>query len=131
MEQKNKKKILVVDDELSVLEIYNAALSEAGFEVVTAADGEEGLQKTALEKPDLILLDISMPVMDGLTMMQKLREKDDYGRKVPVVLLTNLSAGNEEIIKKVAQTEPVYYITKSSVTIQEVVKKVEDCLASI
>ncbi len=122
----NTKTILIVEDDLAIIDIYSTALSVEGFEVFTAVNGEEGLQKALAETPDLILLDILMPVMDGLTMLQKLREENDYGKKVAVILLTNLSAGNEDIIKKIAETEPIYYIVKNSLTIKELVEKVKD-----
>lgn len=123
-----KKKILIVEDDLNAIDIYSTALMENGFEVVVAKDGQEGLKKAAEEKPNLILLDILMPVMDGFTMLQKLRQEGDYGKKVPVVMLTNLSATSEDIIKKVAETEPVQYIVKASFPIDQVVKKVREAL---
>jgi len=123
-----KKKILIIDDDFFIRDIYATALNSEGFEVITAENGEEGLQKVFDKTPDLILLDILMPVEDGLTMLQKLREKNNYGKNVPVILLTNLSAGNEDIVKKIAETEPVYYIVKSTLTPQQVVLKVKEII---
>ena len=80
------------------------------------------------KKPDIILLDILMPKMDGLSMLRKLRQEGAYGKTVPVILLTNLNADSEETIRSIAETEPVYYIVKSSLSIQEVVARVRDCL---
>src|SRR5947209_6750500 len=121
-----KIKILIVEDEASIVDIYSIKLNEEGFEVSAAANGQEGLQKAVAEMPDLILLDILMPVMDGLTMLGLLRKKNEYGNKVPVILLTNLSAGNENIITKVAETEPLHYIVKSSSSLEDVVKKIKE-----
>ena len=126
MEKTSKKKILIVDDDFFIRDIYSTVLKSEGFEVIMAENGKEGLKKTLSEIPDLILLDVLMPIEDGLTMLQKLRERNDYGKKVPVILLTNLSAGNEDIIRKIAKTEPVYYIVKASLTPHQVVEKVKE-----
>ena len=130
MAQKTKNKILIVDDDSGIRDIYSIALSAKDFDVITAVNGEEGLEKSIKETPDLILLDISMPVMDGLTMLKKLRATNDYAKKVKVILLTNLSAGNEDIIKGVVETEPDYYIVKSSLSVSELVKKVKEVVGS-
>jgi two-component system chemotaxis response regulator CheY len=81
------KKILTVDDSTTVRRILAALFAPFGCTICEAADGEEGLAVAALEKPDLILLDYNMPVMDGLTMLQRLRE-DAAMRHTPVILLT-------------------------------------------
>jgi len=62
-------------------------------------------------------------------MLKKLREGDEYEKNVPVILLTNLSADSEDIIKKVAETKPAYYIVKASFTIPQIIKKVKEILA--
>lgn len=130
MGKKNKNVLLVVDDDPNTRDIYSIELQAGGFEVLTASNGEEGLKTALAENPDLILLDIQMPVMDGLTMLGKLREESDYGKKVPVILLTNLSASNEDIIKKLAETGPSYYIVKVNATPRQVLEKVKEKLAS-
>jgi len=123
------KKILIIDDEPSIIEIYSIALKAAKFLVVTAESGAGGLEKALAEKPDLILLDISMPDMDGFEMLEKLRQENEYGKKVPVILLTNLSAGGkEDFIEKVAKTGPMFYIVKSNFTPDKVIEKVKECL---
>ncbi len=128
--KKNKNKILVVDDDASLREIYSTALrTMGGYEVFEAVNGAEGLMKAEKEVPDLILLDILMPVMDGLTMLERLRESEDERlKKMPVLLLTNLSANQEETIKRVAQTQPLYYMVKASFTVKDIVAKVKEFL---
>ena len=94
-----KKKILIVEDERPILEPLVDKFTREGFEISVAHDGEEGL-KSALEKhPDLIILDIVMPKMDGMTMLKKLREDDTWGRHARVILLTNLSVDDEMMHK--------------------------------
>jgi len=124
----NKNKILVVDDDTSLLEGYIMALGANDFETLKAQNGQEGLDIALAEKPDLILLDIMMPIMDGLTMLQKLRQENDYGAKVPVILLTNLNANSEDVVKKVVETGPAFYLIKSDYTFQQVVGKVKELL---
>ena len=124
-----KIKILIVEDEASLSTILTEQLQLEGFITSSAANGQEGLTKALSELPDLILLDIVMPVMDGLTMLQKLRETNDYGHGVPVILLTNLSANTEDIIKKVATTEPAYYIVKTDMKMAQIIKKIRERLA--
>lgn len=80
----NKGKILVVDDEASIRQIVEARLNMAGFEVVTAADGEEALAIYGKERPDLIVLDIMMPRMDGLQVCREIRKQNS----VPIIMLT-------------------------------------------
>lgn len=122
------KKILIVEDEIPLREALVDKLTREGFDALEAKNGEEGLQAALKEKPDLILLDIIMPVMDGMTMMKKLRE-DEWGKKVPIILLTNLSATEERIVKGIVENEPAYYLVKSDWKIGDVVKKVKERLA--
>ncbi len=122
------KKILIVDDDMSILDIYSTALRLHEYSVCTATNGQEGLDIALVENPDLILLDIAMPVMDGLAMLQKLRKESEWGKSVPVILLTGLSADKEEIVRKVAETAPLQYIVKGSLNINQVVDRVKEVL---
>jgi len=88
-----KKKILIVEDEESLRMALADKLISQGYETVRAKNGKEGLEIAFNQKPDLILLDIVMPVMDGITMLYKLRD-DERGKSIPVMLLTNLSDPN-------------------------------------
>ncbi len=82
------KKILIVDDEVDLVEIYTDDLSLAGYECIPAYNGEQALKLCISEKPDVIISDINMPVMDGLTMLKRMK---DEGIKVPVILVTAFS----------------------------------------
>ena len=80
-------KILVIDDEPEVLELTKKRLERAGYQVITASDGMKGFEDACEQKPNLILLDIMMPEMDGLTVLRKLRAEDStYG--IPVIMVT-------------------------------------------
>jgi len=80
-------KILIVDDELDLIKMVQMRLEANGYEVVTANDGEEGLEKAKSEEPDLILLDVMMPKMDGYQVTSLLKNDEQY-RKIPIILFT-------------------------------------------
>ncbi len=81
--------VLIVDDEESFREIFAAKLSAAGYKIDTAENGQAGLDKMAQQKPDLVLMDVKMPVMDGATAVLKMRENPDL-KGVRVAFLTSL-----------------------------------------
>ena len=81
------KKILAVDDEKHIVRLVQVNLERAGYEVVTANDGKEALQKVEDENPDLVVLDVMMPYMDGFEVLQNLR-RNPSTRDIPVIMLT-------------------------------------------
>jgi len=113
--------ILIVDDEPALMEALVDKFTRAGFMVMVAEDGQKGLTSALNNHPDLILLDIVMPVMDGLTVLAKLR-KNSWGKHAKVILLTNLSETGT-IDKTLIQTVSGYLI-KSDWKIEDVVKQV-------
>lgn len=119
------KKILIIEDEEPILEVLEAKFGLEKFETMRAKDGEEGLKMALEKKPDLILLDIIMPKMDGLTVLQKLSE-DENGKKIPVIVLTNLS--DDENVKNAVEKGNYDYLIKSDWRIEDVVKKVKEKL---
>ncbi|UCC68067.1 MAG: response regulator [Armatimonadota bacterium] len=80
-------RVLVVDDEPNVVNVIGDALTREGFSVLSARDGAECLQKVESEQPDLVILDVNMPVMNGFKVLHALREREDT-RNLPVVMLT-------------------------------------------
>lgn len=120
----NRQKVLIVEDEASLREVLADNLGEQNFRVLQARDGNEGLAIALEEKPDVILLDIMLPGMNGMRVMQKLRASSEYGKTVPIMMITNLSA-NQKILKGVMQDRPAYYIEKAGYSIKEVVDKVK------
>jgi DNA-binding response OmpR family regulator len=117
-----KNKVLIVDDEISLLNALVDKFKRSDFDVFIAKNGKIGLKTALKNKPDIILLDIIMPVMDGLAMLNELR-KDPWGKKVKVIMLTNLSDPNgpNNIVTKTT----VSYLVKSDWKISDVVKKVK------
>lgn len=124
---KGKYKVAVIDEDEIMSKSLVGELEDAGFETVVAFDGEQGLRLALSEEPDIILLDISMPKMDGMTMLTKLRESGEFGKQVLVILLTNLNA-DDQIMSGVVKNEPSYYLVKSSYTVADIVAKIKDCL---
>ncbi|MCK5211821.1 response regulator [Candidatus Parcubacteria bacterium] len=110
------KKILVVEDVSFLQNAIKMVLEDAGYDVLTASDGLAGLNAATTKKPDLILLDIMMPKMDGMTMLKKLRQHP-AGKRVPVIILTNLSS-EEKLIEANKEGVTDYFI-KSDWEIEE------------
>ena len=120
-----KNKILIVEDDLELLEVLKKKFAMEKFEVLEAINGKTGLGEAFQHHPDLILLDIVMPVMDGMTMLKKLRA-DSWGKNVFVILLTNLS--DESKVAEAMQHSVFDYLVKADWKIDDVVKKVRERL---
>jgi DNA-binding response OmpR family regulator len=121
----NNSKILVVDDEKDLREALHTALKSAGFNVVVAENGKDGLEVAEQYSPDLILLDIDMPVMNGHQMLAQVR-RASWGKKIPVLLLTN--ADDMTNISKGIELNSNDYIIKSQTSLQEIVTVVKQHL---
>ena len=83
-----KKKILVIDDDADVRSLAKIRLEASDFEVILASNGEEGFQKLETEKPNLVIVDIMMPKMDGYTLVQEIKARSSI-RDVPIIILTS------------------------------------------
>ncbi len=120
-----KKKIVLIEDDKILSETLSSGLNDAGFDVLRAYDGEEGLKLAESEKPDLILLDILLPKIDGLAVAKKLKS-DPLTTDIPIIILTVLEQ-NESVAA--ALDSGVYeYIVKSNVKIEEIVARVKEKL---
>ena len=113
---------MIVEDDSFVLGIYQTKVSQEGDQVIKARDGAEALEKLEKEKPDLILLDIIMPRMDGLEVLKKLKSRSDF-KNIPVILLTNLS--QKEEINFGLGLGANDYLIKSHFTPTEVLEKIK------
>lgn len=124
----DKYKIALIEDDEVQVKFLIGGLRDGGFEVIHASNGEQGLKLIQSEKPDLVLLDIIMPEMDGLTMLKQLREKE-WGKNIPVLVLTNLSDSRSvaEAIEKGAYG----FLQKTQWTIEDVVKKIKEKLSVV
>ncbi len=117
----NTKKILLIEDDNFINQLYMRILKQAGYEVVIAADGETGV-KLADDSYNLVLLDIMLPKMDGINVLKKLKENPDT-KQIPVILLTNLGQGN--IINIAFTIGAQGYLMKMSMSPYELVEKIK------
>lgn len=104
-----KKRILVIDDEPDLVKIIEARLKQADREVLVAYDGQEGLEKARTEKPDLILLDLMLPKLDGYKVCRILKFDKKY-KNIPIVILTAKGQENDEKLGHEAGADA--YLTK-------------------
>lgn len=119
------KKIAIIEDDYTILEMYKMKFEHAKFKVVTALNGQEGLELIEKEKPDIILLDIRMPVMSGDEMLREMRGSK-WGKDIPVVVLTNIS--RDEAPRTLWHLGVSDYIVKASSTPQMILEKVQELL---
>ena len=124
MENKDIK-ILLVEDDNFLVEMYTTKFELEGFQVVSAEDGVKGIEMAKSEKPDIILLDILMPRLDGFGVLDELK-KDSQLKDIPVILLTNL--GQKEDIKKGFEKGAAGYLIKAHFMPSEVVDKIKKIL---
>lgn len=118
-------KILIVEDDAALQKTLQEFLIGEGFEVVCAADGEEGVRIAQKENPDLILLDIILPKKDGYEVIKEIKGGETT-KKIPVVLLTNL--GGIHDVEKALELGATTYLIKSDYKLEEVARKVKEIL---
>ena len=119
-------KLLIVEDDYFLLKMYKKKFENEGYEVFVAVDGKQGIEKAAEIMPDMILMDIMMPKLNGLDALDLLK-KDEKTKNIPVVILTNLSTSDDA--DTALNKGAVKYIIKSDFTPSEVVKEVEEIVA--
>jgi len=120
--KKYDKLILIVEDEDSIRKVLTIGLEKAGFNTASVENGQEALDLVKEKNPDLILLDVIMPIMDGITFLEKLRKQQVY-RRLPVIVLTNLKEVmpfNYAVAKGVKD-----YLVKSDWSMQDLVAKIK------
>jgi len=118
------RKVLVVDDEIHIVHVVAIKLRSNGFEVITASNGQEALEKACEQLPDIVVTDLQMPVMDGLQLVAKLRESDKT-KDIPVIMLTGRSFTIEKEQKEQLQISDCLGKPFSP---KELLKKIEDIL---
>lgn len=118
------KKVLIVEDDQYIRDIYKSTLEEAGFNVTTAVDGEEGLLKAKEGGYNLILLDMMMPKVDGIQFLTTIKENPPKQPNGNIILLTNLT--QDEVVKKGITLGAKSYISKADVNPAEFLEKVRE-----
>ncbi len=119
------KKILIIEDDKFLRELISRKISDEGFDVAEAVDGEEGVKKVKTEKPDLILLDLILPGIDGFEVLSRAKE-DLNSASIPVIILSNL--GQKEEVEKGLKLGAVDYLIKAHFTPGEIVEKIKAIL---
>lgn len=120
--KKAMKKILIIEDESTLQKTLGDVLSQEGYEVISALDGEIGVRQATEQKPDLVLLDLVLPKMTGFEVLEHLKAAEDT-KGIPVIVLTNLE--KIEDIQKATELGATTYLVKSNYELKEVVEKVK------
>ncbi len=121
MKEKKVKKILCIEDDRALRWLLEKTLTKAGFDVYKEKNGEKGLQTAFSIKPDIILLDIVMPKMDGLSVVNSLRI-DAWGKKIPLFIWSNVP---KEEIRDILKKKNCYYMSKTEWSMEAMVNEVQ------
>jgi DNA-binding response OmpR family regulator len=116
------KKILLVEDDIMLRKLISKKFASEGYTMITAADGKKGLESVKENRPDLVILDLLLPVMDGFEVLKRLKE-DESLKTIPVVIMSNLS--QKEDIDRCMKLGATDYIVKVLFTSQEVLDKIK------
>ena len=119
------KTILIIEDDKFLRELIAQKLIKEGFEISEAVDGEEGIKKVKEEKPDLVLLDLILPGIDGFEVLSRMREESTL-TSIPVIILSNL--GQKEDVEKGLKLGAVDYLIKAHFTPGEIIDKIRAAL---
>lgn len=123
----NKRTVLIVEDEAAQRNALTHTLVEAGFDVLHEKNGADGLATARTKHPDLIIVDIIMPKMNGLDMVKAIRA-DQWGKRVPIIILTNLSKMEE--LQQAMESGVYDYFIKTDTKLEDIVAKVTHILGS-
>lgn len=119
------KKILIIEDDDFFRELVRKKLSTKDFEIIEAVDGEKGVQAMKEKKPDLVLLDLLLPNIDGFEVLSKAKADSDIS-KIPVIILSNL--GQQEDVEKALKLGATDYLIKSQFDINQIVDKIKNII---
>lgn len=120
-------KILIVEDDNAIGKILVNRLNEDGYVTFLETNGRDGLNRAIEEHPDLIVLDLMMPVMDGISMLEELR-KDEWGKEAQVLIMTNLT--NDDKLQKSFELGVYEYLVKANWELGAVIQKIKHMLES-
>jgi DNA-binding response OmpR family regulator len=119
------RKILIIEDDKFLRELISRKLTDDGFDIVEAVDGEEGVKKTKEENPDLILLDLILPGIDGFEALSRIKKEKSVA-SIPVIILSNL--GQKEEVEKGLSLGATDYLIKAHFTPGEIIEKIRNIL---
>ena len=119
-----RKKVCIIDDEMDIREIYSMKLKSYGYEIIEAANGQQGLDAIRANAPDIILLDLLMPVKDGVDVMLELKDDEKFS-KIPIIIFSNID--DDETLKKIGKNfETRFFLIKALTTPEKVAKLVRE-----
>lgn len=118
--------VLIIEDDQTIADMYKDKFRMSNFTVSIARDGETGLILAEQNKPNLILLDLALPKLNGIDIMEKLRS-DTWGKTVPIIILTNLNVDGK-ILEGITKYNPVYCLLKANTTPEEILQKANEIL---
>ena len=119
------KKVLFIEDESALQKTFGDILKQERYEMISALDGETGLRLAKTQKPDLILLDLILPRVNGFEVLKKLKE-DKETKDIPVIVLTNLEGIGD--VDKAVELGATTYLVKAQYSLEEVVQKIKQAL---
>lgn len=122
----SKEKILIVEDDKFLRELISRKLAGRGYEVETAVDGEDGFKKLKKIKPDVVLLDLILPGIDGFEVLSRVKKEKEI-ENIPIIILSNL--GQREDIERGLNLGAIDYLIKAHFTPQEIIEKVKEVLS--
>lgn len=124
----NLKKILIVEDEEAVRRVLRDALNtDGGFKITEAENGEEALTLATREYPDLVILDLLMPKMHGMDMLDKLRD-EDWGKEIPIILLTNYA--DDPRVTDLIQDDRIELVDKTKLKLDDLIETIHKLLGA-
>ena len=125
--EENKQKILIVEDEATLQKTLQEVLTVEGYNALSALDGQRGFEIAKEEIPDLILLDIILPKMNGFEVLESLKN-DETTKFIPVIILTNLGDLND--IQKALDLGATTYLVKADFSLEDILKKIKEVMVS-
>lgn len=125
MDEKKKVKVLIIEDDSYISDMYKIKFDSENFETTVAEDGIMGIKEIERQKPDIVLLDVVMPKVDGFSVLKMIKKNENF-KDIPVVMLTNL--GQKDNVERGFELGATSYIIKAHFTPSEVVKKVKEIM---
>ncbi len=119
-------KVFLIDDDSNIRTLYGGQFQRHGFDVKVVLNGKQALEALSTYKPEVILLDMMMPEMDGMVFLKELRTNSD-ANNIPVIILTNLEA-TDDVLEGILKYKPAYYMLKFNTAPEDIVQKINDVL---
>lgn len=120
--------VLIAEDETALRDVLRDILQRNKFLTLEAQNGQTAVSLALAKHPDLILLDLKMPIMGGMAAMKMIRQ-DSWGKNIPIIILTNINATDGELVEDLVEQSPSYYLIKSDWKLKDIMIKIKQVLA--